>query len=58
MSDEPGSPSEKAFTEDLVALDAELAARTSAPPPPRPDQRHAVIAGLLAGMAHVGRPTR
>ena len=56
MSDEPGSPSEKAFNEDLVALDAELAARTSAPPPTPPDQRRAVIAGLLAGMALVGRP--
>lgn len=51
MSDEPGSPSEKTFTDDLIALEAELATRS-----PPPDQRRALIAGLLAGMALVGRP--
>ncbi|WP_312066175.1 hypothetical protein [Brevundimonas sp.] len=53
MPDERRAPS---FKDDLVALDAELAARTSAPPPDAPDQRRAMIAGLLAGMALVGRP--
>lgn len=58
MSDEPGSPSpsEKAFAEDLVALDAELAVRASRPQQASPEQSRAIIAGLLAGMALVGRP--
>lgn len=53
MSDERRAPS---FADDLVALDAELAARASAPPQASPDQHRAMIAGLLAGMALVGRP--
>ncbi|QTC88205.1 hypothetical protein [Brevundimonas pondensis] len=58
MSDEPGSPSpsEKAFANDLPQLEQELADRAE---PTRSDaQVRAVVAGLLAGMTHVGRPSR
>lgn len=60
MTDEPGSPppSEKAFADDLSHLERELAQRHNASPPrPGVDSR-AVIAGLVAGMTHVGRPAR
>lgn len=59
MSDErrAPSPSEEAFVNDLPQLEQELAQRQGSASPPATDAR-AMIAGLIAGMAHVGRPAR
>lgn len=60
MSDEPGSPSpsEKAFANDLPQLEAELAQRQRENPAAAGADGHGMIAGLIAGMTHVGRPER
>lgn len=60
MSDEPGSPppSEEAFVNDLPQLEAELAERQGSMPTPGGADARAMMAGLIAGMTHVGRPSR
>lgn len=60
MSDEPGSPSpsEKAFANDLPQLEKELAQRQGASPSRPKVSGRAVVAGLIAGMTYVGRPSR
>lgn len=54
-SDEPASPPEERFKADLEELAALMDERI-APPPLSRDRR--LIAGLVAGMTHVGRPSR
>jgi len=54
MDTQPCGPDE-AFARDLVELDRELEARTE---PEIPAKTVDLIAGLLAGMTHVGRPAR
>ncbi|MNS80211.1 hypothetical protein D3C72_1138800 [compost metagenome] len=59
MSDErrAPSPSEEAFTEDLVRLDAELATRSQTNAfELTPEASRTLLSGLLAGMTFVGRP--
>lgn len=60
MSDEPGSPSpsEKAFVNDLPRLERELAQRRCVSLVRPVADGRAVVAGLIAGMTHVGRPAR
>ncbi|MNT94992.1 hypothetical protein D3C72_2367880 [compost metagenome] len=60
MSDErrAPSPSEEAFANDLPQLEAELARRQRSEPPNTDADARAMLAGLLAGMARVGRPAR
>ncbi len=52
-SDEPASPPEERFKAELEELAALMEERIT---PPARDR--ALIAGLLAGMTHVGRPPR
>ena len=59
MDTQPCGPDE-AFARDLVELDRELEARTdqsNAFELPA-DEHRKLVAGLLAGMTHVGRPAR
>lgn len=60
MSDERRAPSssEKAFVNDLPQLERELAQRLDGPACRPPRQVPTLIAGLIAGMTHVGRPVR
>lgn len=51
--DKPGSPPEERFKADLEELAALMEERITPPP-----QGRALIAGLIAGMTHVGRPPR
>jgi len=51
--DEPSSPPEERFKADLQELAALMEERITPPPRDR-----ALIAGLIAGMTHVGRPPR
>jgi len=51
--DEPGSPPEERFKAELQELAALMEERITPPPRDR-----ALIAGLIAGMTHVGRPPR
>lgn len=46
---------DEAFARDLAELDRELAARAE---PEIPTKTVDLVAGLLAGMTHVGRPAR
>ena len=46
---------DEAFARDLVELDRELEARTE---PQIPEKTVSLLAGLVAGMTHVGRPAR
>ena len=54
MDAQPSGPDE-AFARDLVELDRELEARTE---PQMPEKTVSLLAGLIAGMTHVGRPAR
>jgi hypothetical protein len=54
MDMQPCGPDE-AFARDLVELDRELEARTD---PQMPEKTVSLMAGLIAGMTHVGRPAR
>jgi len=54
MNAQPCVPDE-AFARDLAELDRELAARTD---PEMPEKTVNLLAGLVAGMALVGRPSR
>ena len=54
MNAQPCVPDE-AFARDLAELDRELAARTD---PEMPEKAVNLLAGLVAGMALVGRPSR
>lgn len=51
--DEPGSPPEERFKAELEELAALMEKRIAPPPRDR-----ALIAGLIAGMTHIGRPPR
>jgi len=51
--DKPGSPPEERFKAELEELAALMDERITPPPRDR-----ALIAGLVAGMAYVGRPPR
>ncbi|GEM_PF-796441 len=51
--DEPGSSPEERFKAELEELAALMDERIAPPPRDR-----ALIAGLIAGMTHVGRPPR
>ncbi len=53
--DKPGSPPQERFKADLEELAALMEERI-APPPLSRDRR--LIARLVAGMTHVGRPSR
>lgn len=46
---------DEAFARDLAELDRELEARND---PEMPEKTVSLIAGLVAGMAFVGRPAR
>jgi hypothetical protein len=46
---------DETFARDLVELDRELEARTD---PQIPEKTVNLLAGLIAGMTHVGRPAR
>ena len=52
MDTQPCGPDE-AFARDLAELDQQLDDRIE---PPIPEKTISLIAGLLAGMTHVGRP--
>lgn len=54
MDTHPHSADE-AFARDLVELDRELEARTELE---MPEKTVSLLAGLVAGMTHVGRPAR
>ena len=54
MDTQPCGPDE-AFARDLVELDRELEARAD---PQMPEKTVSLLAGLIAGMALVGRPAR
>ena len=54
MNTQPCGPDE-AFARDLAELDRELEARTE---PQMPEKTVSLLAGLVAGMAQVGRPAR
>ena len=54
MNTQPCGPDE-AFARDLAELDRELEARTD---PEMPEKTVSLLAGLVAGMAQVGRPAR
>lgn len=54
MDTQPCGPDE-AFARDLAELDRELEARTD---PQMPEKTVSLLAGLIAGMTHVGRPAR
>ncbi len=52
MDTQPCGP-DGAFARDLVELDRELEARSE---PQMPEKTVSLLAGLVAGMTHVGRP--
>lgn len=54
MDTQPGGPDE-AFTRDLAEMDRELEGRTD---PQAPEKTASLLAGLIAGMTHVGRSPR
>ena len=54
MNTQPCVPDD-AFARDLAELDRELEARTD---PEMPEKIVNLVAGLVAGMAFVGRPSR
>lgn len=54
MNTQPCGPDE-AFARELAELDRELETRTE---PEVPEKTVSLLAGLVAGMTHVGRPTR
>ena len=54
MDTQPCGPDE-AFARDLAELERDLEARTE---PQMPEKTISLIAGLLAGMTHVGRHAR
>ena len=54
MNTQPCGPDE-AFARDLAELDRELEARTD---PEMPEKTVSLLAGLVAGMAQVGRPAQ
>lgn len=54
MDTQPSGPDE-AFARDLVELDRQLEARSE---PQMPEKTVSLLAGLVAGMTHVGRPAR
>lgn len=54
MNTQPCGPDE-AFARDLAELDRELEARTD---PEMPEKTVSLLAGLVAGMAQVGRRAR
>lgn len=60
MSDErrAPSPSDEAFVNDLPQLERELAQRQASTSAAAAADPRAMIAGLVAGMTHVGRPAR